>query len=385
MNAHPAREAPRTSAMRHDEEHLITTNYLCGWSVPDLSVQYGITDKRIYYVLKKHGIALRPRSGVGNVLSAAQEDDIVASYQHGVDAIQLAGQFGVGSTTVYEVLKRRGVARRSNSDIFRKLSPAQEHEICALYQQGLPASQICGRYGVNDQTVYNILQRNGVTRRTQSEAAIVYPRNEHAFDVIETEEAAYWLGFIAADRNVHNGRLRIGLSTKDADHLRKFTSWLAPEMPIYAGVNNLGRRVSTCDIGSKYLVETLGKYGIVPRKTYVMKQLPSIPHSLMRHFLRGYIDADGYFSLRTQGGARLGVVALNREIVAEIQDWFIAEVGVSRTSLVQSGSAWHYRQYGTLQVQKIAAYLYRDATVYLERKHQLAQRILQERSGVIRD
>ncbi len=147
-------------------------------------------------------------------------------------------------------------------------------------------------------------------------------------------------------------------------------------MPIYTGTNNLGRPVSTFDIGSKHLVETLGTYGIVPRKTYVMKHLPSIPHPLMRHFLRGYIDADGYLSRSAKRGARLGVVAFNREIVEEIQDWFIQELGVSRTSIIQSGNAWHYRQYGNIQVRKIASYLYSDASVYLERKYQLAQRIL---------
>jgi len=231
--------------------------------------------------------------------------------------------------------------------------------------------------------VYNTLERNGVTRRTASEAAIVYPRNEHAFDVIDNEDAAYWLGFIAADGNISNGRLRIGLSSKDADHVRKFAGWLAPDMPIYTGINNLGRPVSTFDIGSKYLVEALDKYGIVPRKTYVMKRLPAIPRALMRHFLRGYIDADGYLSARAKAGARFGVVALNREIVAEIQEWFIAELGVSRTSLIQSGKAWHYRQYGNLQVQKVAAYLYRDAIVYLDRKYRLAQHIIRGPSGVI--
>lgn len=109
---------------------------------------------------------------------------------------------------------------------------------------------------------------------------------------------------------------------------------------------------------------------------YVMKRLPSIPRTLMRHFLRGYIDGDGYFSIRGKTGACFGVVAFNREIVEEIQDWFIKELDVSRTSLVRSSSAWHYRQYGNIQVRKIASYLYSDARVYLNRKYHLAQRIL---------
>jgi predicted DNA-binding protein YlxM (UPF0122 family) len=359
-----------------NEEKEIIALYQQGLSVPEMVNLHGISDKRIYYIFKKNNITLRPRSGIGKLLSQAQEEDIIALYQQGIDAVQIASCYTISSTTVYGTLERNGVKRRTNSDIFRKLSQAQEEEIIVFYQQGLPASEITNRYQINEQTVYNILERNHVKRRSTSEAAITYTRNEHAFDVIDTEESAYWLGFIAADGNISNGRLRIGLSTKDADHLRKFSKWLAPDMPIYTGINNLGRPVSTFDMGSKYLAEELGKYGIVPRKTYVMKHLPSIPPLLMRHFLRGYIDADGYLSIRSKTGARFGVVSFNQEIVAEIQEWFIKELDVSRTSLISSGNAWHYRQYGTIQVRKIASYLYSDASVYLDRKYDLAQRIL---------
>jgi len=228
---------------------------------------------------------------------------------------------------------------------------------------------------MGDSTVYRVLGRNGVKRGSTGEAAITYLRYEHAFDVINNEEAAYWLGFIAADGDVSNEGLRIGLSTRDADHIRKFSRWLALDMPIYTGIDNLGRPVSTFEIISKHLVEALDKYGIVPRKTYVMKHLPSIPHTLMRHFLRGYIDGDGYLSTDVKTGAGFGVEAHNKSIVEEIQNWFIQELGVRRTSLIHSGN-WHYRQYGNGQVGKIVSYLYSDASVYLDRKYHLAQRIL---------
>ena len=357
---------------------LIISSYEQGLGVPEISQQYGISEKRIYYVLKQYGVALRPRSGVGKILNSAQEDEIVALYQAGMDAVQLATRYGITSTTVYKTLERYGVTRRANSDIKRKLNLTQEAEAMALYQQGLPASQIAGQYGVNDQTVYNILEAHGLNRRSRSEARILYPRNEHAFDEITTEHAAYWLGFIAADGNVTRTTLRIGLSAKDADHLRKLAEWLAPTIPIYAGINNHDRPVATLAIGSKYLVEALAKYSIVPRKTYIMKHLPPVPEHLMRHMLRGYIDADGYFSRIEDYGARFGVAAFNREMVEEIQDWFIQELGVSRTSPVHTGTAWHYRKTGTLQVGKIAAYLYSDAQVYLDRKYERAHRSSKE-------
>lgn len=374
----PARQQKVVAKMarRHSDYGLIITSYEAGMSVPDISSQYGITETRIYYVLKSNGIMLRPRSGIGKVLSSEQEDALVAAYLQGTSATELVERYQISESTVYTTLERHGVPRRTGSEIFRKLCPAQEAEIIVLYQQGLSASDIVTRYPIHDQTVYNILERHGIKRRTRSEAVRTYARNEHAFDIIDTEEAAYWLGFIAADGNVSNGRLRIGLSTKDANHLRKFATWISPDRPIYTGTNNLGRPVSTIEIGSQHLADTLAQHGIVPRKTYLMKHLPAVSTPLVRHFLRGYVDADGYISLRHQYGATFGVVSFNQEIVEEIQNRLIQELGVTRTSIIHSGVAWHYRQYGTKQVSKIAAYLYQDTQVYLDRKYLLAQQVI---------
>ena len=310
------------------------------------------------------------------LLSPVPKRSLITEYQHGIDAAKLASKYQISGSTVCTTLESHAVKRGTNSDIFRKLSRSQEAEIITLYEQGLSASQIAGGYVIEDQTVYNILERHGVPRRSLSEAKIIYARNEHAFDEIDTEAAAYWLGFIAADGNVSNGRLRIGLSTKDIGYLRKLARWLSPDRTIYTSMNSLGRPVSTLEIGSQYLVEALSSYGIVPRKTYVMKQLPTIAHPFLRHLLRGYVDADGYISIRPTYGATVGVVSFNKEIVEEIQNRLIQELGVSRTSLIHSGVAWHYRQYGTLQVRKIVSYLYGGATVYLDRKYQLAQKLV---------
>src|SRR5262249_24833545 len=100
------------------------------------------------------------------------------------------------------------------------------------------------------------------------------------------------------------------------------------------------------------------------------------PPTLTRHLIRGYFDADGYLSVRPSGRVTFGVASYNREIVEEIQEWCIAETGVSRTALVPSRNIWHYRQYATHEVETIAAFLYDAASVYLVRKHAIGQLIM---------
>jgi hypothetical protein len=59
----------------------------------------------------------------------------------------------------------------------------------------------------------------------------------HFFDKINTEEKAYWLGFIAADGCVTDkGCLQILLSRKDRDHLELFKKHINGEHPVRDGV-----------------------------------------------------------------------------------------------------------------------------------------------------
>lgn len=52
--------------------------------------------------------------------------------------------------------------------------------------------------------------------------------NRHVFDTIDTNEKAYWLGFIIADGYLNDNKnmLRIKLSDKDKRHLEKFIKFL---------------------------------------------------------------------------------------------------------------------------------------------------------------
>jgi Mor family transcriptional regulator len=93
-----------------DEERDIISLYQRGLSVPELSNRYGISDKSIYYMLKKNGVTLRRRSGIGKILSQAQEEDIMTLYQQGIDAVKLASHYEISSTTVYVTVCLRDMA-----------------------------------------------------------------------------------------------------------------------------------------------------------------------------------------------------------------------------------------------------------------------------------
>ena len=120
--------------------------------------------------------------------------------------------------------------------------------------------------------------------------------NEHYFDNIDTEEKAYWLGFIFADgcimRNSHS--FELSLSHKDKDHIQKFTKVINYTGKVYTKKHSI-----TCCLRSKHFWTVLYNYGCVPNKSLILK-FPKLTifnsQELIKHFIRGYFDGDGCIS-----------------------------------------------------------------------------------------
>lgn len=121
--------------------------------------------------------------------------------------------------------------------------------------------------------------------------------NENAFNKIDTEEKAYWLGFMYADGCVNRTTNRIELSLKEEDyeHIVKFKCFLGSEHTIGKKSKTIkDRKYISYRLGitSKKIKEDLIKHGCIPNKTKVLK-FPKLNKRLIKHFVRGYLDGDG--------------------------------------------------------------------------------------------
>ena len=83
-----------------------------------------------------------------------------------------------------------------------------------------------------------------------------YKRNSDVFEKIDTEEKAYWLGFLYADGYINEKRkfVDIGLKRSDRGHLEKFRQFLESDVPIRDEINNGGYECSRFRIYDKKLV-----------------------------------------------------------------------------------------------------------------------------------
>lgn len=124
--------------------------------------------------------------------------------------------------------------------------------------------------------------------------------NEDFFEKIDSQEKAYWLGFIAADGyiNKRGNTLGISLDISDKDHIQKFLN------VINANTTIIKTRFARFDEGHKFtekafaelysnkIVNDLIKLGISYQKSTSLTKI-DIPDEWLSHFIRGYFDGDG--------------------------------------------------------------------------------------------
>jgi hypothetical protein len=109
----------------------------------------------------------------------------------------------------------------------KKLTQFQNEQINVLYQQGAKLIDIATQLEITTTTCIYKLKKAGLYREP-----VRYDLDESFFDRIDTEEKAYWLGFLGADGGIYKGRISIQLAPRDKAHLSKLLGSLQANHPI---------------------------------------------------------------------------------------------------------------------------------------------------------
>lgn len=190
--------------------------------------------------------------------------------------------------------------------------------------------------------------------------------NQDFFNKIDSEEKAYWLGFIYADgsltkRERNQKSLVIELSQKDLDHLEKFAKIFNSNVKTYEQ-----KKSCMVTVTSKKIWEDIQKYNVFPNKTYIENLvLIKINKKYKKHFIRGFFDGDGNFSNNQK---IISFNSKNIKILQEISDYFQETVGTSNPKIIERHNINVLSFAGKYQVNEIIKELYKDAKVFLKRK-----------------
>lgn len=199
--------------------------------------------------------------------------------------------------------------------------------------------------------------------------------NEHIFDTIDTEEKAYWLGFLFADGNVskRDNCFEMSLAEKDKEHLEKFNNFINHSRNIKLKKVKLNNKVFNaykCSFNSKHFCDILKQYGCVPQKSNILKFPDENIFSnknLIKDFLRGYFDGDGCI---THCNKEHTIIAIKICGTVEFLNKYQNYLPLNNHKITITRSVPELTFMGGSGFT-ICNFLYQNSTIYLERKYEL--------------
>lgn len=244
-----------------------------------------------------------------------------------------------------------------------------EKEVIEIYYKFNNIHKVAKYFGVSSTPIRRVLKSNGLILNNRR-----YEVDETYFDVIDTEEKAYWLGFLFADGYIRERKsgmsLELKLSTKDINHLELFRNCIKSNHIIQKGWNKVkykgglsSSEICCLAIYSKKMVESIKKLGIHTKKTFTIGA-PKIDEVMFRHFIRGYFDGDGSFSFKS------GNLYGKTQIVSASEEFkkFIIEELKKNGIEIKLYSGIKLQIQNKLNNNKFYNFIYENSKIYLKRK-----------------
>lgn len=257
----------------------------------------------------------------------------------------------------------------------RYLTVDEEKELLNERESGMKRKDILKKWGISERHYKNIVLKFGGKMRKFKR----YNFNEDYFESIDTEDKAYFLGFIVADGCIFSKDNCIRIIQKETYILEKFKDYIEFDGDIFTRKDE---KISYITITSIKTKNDLKNLGIHPNKTMDVKY-PNIPERLQNHFMRGVFDGDGCISLRTdkrddtQRG-QFNICSGSYDFIKEYYDKLVKYCDLSGKNKIRCPIGTYYVvDWGGLSdVEKIHEFLYKNATVFLNRKKETFDKVV---------
>jgi hypothetical protein len=315
--------------------------------------------------LNNQGIELRP-----NLKDAADNNRHVPQVKEmldrGMSLYAIGKQLNIPKTSLNRMAHRLGYDVSSKKR--QRKDPIKNHaeEIIESYKAGESSESIAKRFDCAGSSITRLLADYGVSTR------FGYNVDENFFDVIDTEEKAYTLGFFTADGcNTKQGVMSIRVVDLDVlEKIKRAMSYTGPITDIPPPKKFPHRQAMfNLSICNKRLTEQLSLKGCPPNKTFVttFPDESILPRHLVVHFIRGLFDGDGSIHIDKFRNWVI-TIAGTPNLIEPIQLILKQEVDIY-FGVYKHGNIHQGKIGGNNQVRLFLDWLYADATIYMQRKY----------------
>lgn len=191
--------------------------------------------------------------------------------------------------------------------------------------------------------------------------AFKHKKNENYFEIIDSEVKAYLLGWIASDGCIHPDSFCVELHEKDKEILELFQKEICPSALITKRKNRNTCWIAIC---SKKICFDLCKHlNVEPKNKQNKLRLPALQFHLMRHFIRGFLDGDGWIRSKR---VVCGIGSIDPILVGDFVNYSLS-VGI-KACKCDKWAEWN----GRYCVQFLN-HLYQNSNYRLSRKYKLYQ------------
>ena len=211
-----------------------------------------------------------------------------------------------------------------------------------------------------------------------------YTCDYHYFDDIDTEEKAYWLGFLTADgwisksQKTGSGVTGIELQYGDINHLKKFNKSIGGNYQItdrwkpckISKYPDKKHHTCTIRIFSLTMYNSLVNKGFSQDKSYDF-HIPDLRQDLIRHYVRGYFDGDGRFCF-TNKSFKVSFITASCSLYEDL-------LKILEKKSIKISDYIFANEFGTTMYSpeicrhqdkiKFLDWIYQDCNIYLDRKY----------------
>jgi len=245
-----------------------------------------------------------------------------------------------------------------------------EEEMNYYLNNFVSIKDVCKKFHIDNKSFSKYLKLNNIEIRETRRKYIV---NEEYFDIIDTEDKAYWLGFLMGDGCIksNNNQIQLALSNKDEDHVIKFKNCLNSNYPIIYEETKFNSKSSIFRIYSKKMYNRLNELNFTTHKSMNEKFI----HSNFDYaFIRGIFDADGWITKSKNHLKEFGICS-SLNLCNEIKDYLISKginkdkISISKNNTKKDNQLYRIRIFNSKDLKTVYDLLYQNKNcINLERK-----------------